>query len=86
MSTPSRQIIGNLINILNGSAPPPVTRFLSFSGELTPQQVQALADAIQGTSVQLGFRLKGRRWPSQHARESCHLLVSLLPDPGTLDP
>ncbi|KAA6418252.1 MAG: hypothetical protein FRX49_11761 [Trebouxia sp. A1-2] len=59
MSTPSRQPFTDVIDILTGRSPPPVSRFLSYSGKLSPQQIQGLADAIKVSSVQGGFRLKG---------------------------
>ncbi|KAL0033113.1 hypothetical protein WJX79_004107 [Trebouxia sp. C0005] len=59
MSTPSRQTFTDVIDILTGRSPPPVSRFLSYSGKLSPQQIQGLADAIKVSSVQGGFRLKG---------------------------
>ncbi|KAL0054269.1 hypothetical protein WJX82_006404 [Trebouxia sp. C0006] len=59
MSTPSRPTFTDVLDILTGRSPPPVSRFLSYSGQLSPQQIQSLADAIRNSSVQGGFRLKG---------------------------
>ncbi|KAL0025767.1 hypothetical protein WJX77_010221 [Trebouxia sp. C0004] len=59
MATPSRPTFTDVLDILTGRSPPPVSRFLSYSGELSPQQIQGLAEAIKGSSVQGGFRLKG---------------------------
>ena len=59
MSTPSRPTFTDVLDTLTGRSPPPVSRFLSYSGKLNPQQIQGLAEAIKGSSVQGGFRLKG---------------------------
>lgn len=59
MSTPSGQTFAGLLDILAGHASVRQMKFVSFSGQLTLQQTQSLADAIKISATQEGVRLKG---------------------------
>lgn len=61
MSTPSPPSFEHLLDILNGAVPAPHTKFVSFRGQLNPQQVEQLGSALKGSTVPGGVRLKGEQ-------------------------
>ena len=49
----------NLLTVLDGTSPGPVSNFLSFSGRLDLQEVHSLSTALIHSSFAGGLRLKG---------------------------
>ena len=51
----------NLLAVLDGTSPAPVSNFLSFSGRLDFQEIHSLSTALTHSSFAGGLRLKGER-------------------------
>ena len=49
----------DLLAVLRGSSPAPVSNFLSFAGGLHLQDINNIATALSGSSFTGGLRLKG---------------------------
>ena len=50
----------SLLEVLNGTAPPPATNFLHVVGQsLDRSHIEDLSTAVEGSSFSGGFRVKG---------------------------